>query len=126
MIVKVVDASAAAAVLFDEAGSDEVARRMVGATLVAPALFGFELANVCVKKSKHTPNQGQDFVRAFGGRADLAVGEMGVDHDGVVDLAVATGLSAYDASYLWLSRHLGAELLTLDRRLAKVAADSPI
>jgi predicted nucleic acid-binding protein len=32
-----------------------------------------------------------------------------------------TGLTAYDASYLWLSRTLGAELITLGRRL-QVAA----
>jgi predicted nucleic acid-binding protein len=37
----------------------------------------------------------------------------------VVDLASATGLTAYDASYLWLARHLGAPLVTLDSRLAR-------
>jgi predicted nucleic acid-binding protein len=39
----------------------------------------------------------------------------------VVPLAAETGLTAYDASYLWLSRHLNAELVTLDRKLAKAA-----
>ena len=45
-----------------------------------------------------------------------------MDHQGAIDLAIGTGLTAYDASYLWLSRQLGAELVTLDRRLAKAAA----
>ncbi len=40
----------------------------------------------------------------------------------VVSLALATGLTAYDASYLWLARLLGAELVTLDRRLAAAAS----
>jgi predicted nucleic acid-binding protein len=31
------------------------------------------------------------------------------------------GMLTYDASYLWLSRQLGAELVTLDRQLAKAA-----
>ncbi|HZT90151.1 MAG TPA: type II toxin-antitoxin system VapC family toxin [Stellaceae bacterium] len=35
-----------------------------------------------------------------------------------LDLAEAAGLTAYDASYLWLARALGAELVTLDRKLA--------
>jgi predicted nucleic acid-binding protein len=32
-------------------------------------------------------------------------------------LSVATGLTVYDASYLWLSGFLGADLVTLDQRL---------
>lgn len=36
----------------------------------------------------------------------------------VVLLANATGLSPSDASYLWLAGFLGADLITLDRRLA--------
>ncbi len=36
----------------------------------------------------------------------------------MVDLALESGLSAYDASYLWLALHLDAELITLDGRLA--------
>jgi predicted nucleic acid-binding protein len=34
-------------------------------------------------------------------------------------LAHATGLSAYDASYLWLAGFVGADLVTADRRLAE-------
>ena len=48
-----------------------------------------------------------------------------VDQAGVVVLATATGLTAYDASYLWLARHLQAELVTLDRRLAAAASATP-
>jgi predicted nucleic acid-binding protein len=36
-----------------------------------------------------------------------------------LELAAATGLTAYDASYLWLARRLGADLVTLDKQLAK-------
>ena len=39
-------------------------------------------------------------------------------------LANATGLTPYDASYLWLAGFLGADLVTLDRRLAP-AHDAP-
>ena len=37
-------------------------------------------------------------------------------------VAAATGLTSYDASYLWVARRLGAELVTLDRQLEKAAA----
>ena len=46
---------------------------------------------------------------------------MTVDHDGVLALAEATGLTSYDASYLWIARALDAELVTLDRKLAAAA-----
>ena len=39
----------------------------------------------------------------------------------VVDLALETGLTVYDASYLYLSRNLGMELITFDRRLHEAA-----
>lgn len=46
---------------------------------------------------------------------------MSVDHDAVVELAATAGLTAYDASYLWLSQQLSAELVTLDRQLERAA-----
>ncbi len=36
----------------------------------------------------------------------------------MLDMAEAASLTAYDASYLWIARTLGCELVTLDRRLA--------
>ena len=42
-----------------------------------------------------------------------------VDAGDVVLLAHATGTTAYDASYLWLAASLGADLVTLDNRLAR-------
>lgn len=41
------------------------------------------------------------------------------DPAGVLALALETGLTAYDAAYLWLARESGAELVTLDAQLEK-------
>jgi predicted nucleic acid-binding protein len=38
-------------------------------------------------------------------------------------LATETGLTAYDATYLWLSRSRDSELVTLDRALARLAPE---
>jgi predicted nucleic acid-binding protein len=59
---------------------------------------------------------------AFRLRGRLGVEEVAVNHDGALELAAATGLTAYDASYLWLAQQLGAELVTLDQQLAKASA----
>jgi predicted nucleic acid-binding protein len=124
MLVKVVDASALAALLFGEPEGDAVAARLTGARLVAPALLGFELANVCLIKSRRYPDQRQALAAAFRLRERLGIEEVAVDHDAMLALATETGLTAYDASYLWLARRLRAELVTLDRQLARADAVS--
>ena len=45
-----------------------------------------------------------------------------IDHLETLALSERLGLTTYDASYLWLAQHLGAELVTLDRQLARAAA----
>ncbi len=52
----------------------------------------------------------------------LDVREYDVDHEACLELARRYELSSYDASYLWLSRFLHAELVTLDKKLARAAA----
>jgi predicted nucleic acid-binding protein len=122
MAAKVVDASALAALLFGEPEAEGVAERLGDARLVGPAFLGFELANVCLLKCRRHPEQAPAIRQAFRLCTRLGVEEVAVDHEGAIDLAIGTGLTTYDASYLWLSRQLGAELVTLDRRLAKKAA----
>jgi predicted nucleic acid-binding protein len=118
MPIKVVDASALAALLFGEPEAEAVASQLGDARLVAPALLDFQLANVCLIKSRRQSDQHRALTAAFRLRHRLALEKVAVDHDAALQLAGETGLTAYDASYLWLSRHFGAELVTLDQRLA--------
>ncbi len=94
----------------------------MGARLVEPALLGFELANVYLIKSRRHPEQRHALAAAFRLRDRLAVEDVAIDFDAVLVLAAATGLTAYDASCLWLTRRLGAELVTLDRQLVTAEA----
>jgi predicted nucleic acid-binding protein len=119
MAVRVVDASALAALLFGEPEAEAVAALIDESQLVAPSLLAFELANVCLVKCRRHPEQRDALVAAFHLREQLGVEEIAVDHACVLDLALATGLTAYDASYLWLARQLGAEMITLDKELAR-------
>ena len=43
-----------------------------------------------------------------------------VPGEDVLVLAMQTGLSVYDAAYVWLARTTDSELVTLDRQLADV------
>ena len=120
--IKVVDASAFAALLFGEKEAEAVAASLEGARLAAPALLGFELANVCLTKMRSHPAQREALRAAFRLADRLAVEMIAVDHGAALDLAEVTGLTAYDASYLWLARTLGGDLVTLDRKLAAAMA----
>ena len=51
----------------------------------------------------------------------LAIEIVEVDHWAVVNLADETGLTTYDASYLWLVGHLKGELITLDGKMQRAA-----
>ena len=117
MPAKVVDASALAALLFGEAEGALIAERLRDTDLIAPALLPFEIANACIKKMRRQPDQRDALMVAFGMLARMEVGIVEVDHDEVVRLADRSGLTSYDASYLWLARRMSYELVTLDRRL---------
>ena len=120
MAVKVVDASALAASLFDEANA--VADRLGDGNLVAPALLGFEIASVCLKKLRSSPQQREALMGAFALYARMPIEIVDVDHADTLRLAETFGLSSDDAAYLWLAQKLTAELVTLDRKLQTAGA----
>jgi predicted nucleic acid-binding protein len=120
--VKVIDASALAALVFAEPEAGVVANQLEGARLAAPSLVDFELSNVCLIKMRREPGKRDAVHAAFRLRQRMKVNTVAVDHVAVLDLAEATGLTSYDASYLWLARALDAELVTLDRKLAAASA----
>jgi predicted nucleic acid-binding protein len=122
MPVKVVDASALGALIFAEPEGPEMVARLMGATLTAPALLPFEMASICIRKAQRHPEQRDMLLAALDVFRRMEIPAVGVDVRDVVRLAEDTGLTAYDASYLWLARLLNAELVTLDPDLAEAAA----
>ena len=114
---KVVDASALAAIAFAESGADAVIDEIDGHRLHAPALVIFELMNVAWKRAKKQPVATALFLEALEVLDGLGLRFRGIDQEEVVKLGLATGLTAYDASYLWLARALRMPLVTLDKKL---------
>jgi predicted nucleic acid-binding protein len=120
---KVVDASAIVALLFDELTREKIASRLRDATLSAPTLIEYEVANACLKKIRAAPAERQTLLEAFSLLDSLSISLVAVDLDAAIVLAERTKLSLYDASYLWLARAFGAELVTLDDKLARADLD---
>jgi len=119
MPVRIVDASALGALVFGEPKAEEIARVLGGSALAAPALIWFELASVCLRKIKAHPDQKDQILKAFRLAGKLSIQIIEVDHGAIVSLADETGLTTYDASYLWLARHLQGEVVTLDRKMQR-------
>lgn len=120
---RVVDASAVGAILFGEPEADEVAERLEDVVLIAPALLRFELANICWKKIRRHPENREALVAGHSLIEQMEIHEVEVRFGEVLELAEAEGVTAYDASYLWLASVLDLELVTLDRALARVAVN---
>jgi predicted nucleic acid-binding protein len=122
----VADASVLGAVAFREPGHEAWAKRLVGVSVFAPSILQFEMASIAWKKIRKHPKDGVAILTQLRSVLNPTGGIQWMDVDvvDVVLVAKATGLTTYDASYLWLAGSLGADLLTLDARLAGTISDS--
>ena len=93
MADKVVDASAVVALLFNELTRDVVAERLRGATLHAPSLIGFEVANACLKKMRATPGERHALIEAYALFDRLSIVAETIDLAAAIALAEATKVS---------------------------------
>jgi predicted nucleic acid-binding protein len=120
----VVDASALAAVAFREPAGEPLLATLQDAELFAPALLVFELASVAWKKVRRNPEQSAAILTnlqsALGDESGIIW--QSVNPADVVMVAERLGCSTYDAAYVWLAGALGADLVTLDERLARLTA----
>ena len=119
MSVTVVDASAVAAVLFDEPESAPVVAS-VGDTLLAPSLLRYEIASVCATKLQREPARAKLILSRYRLLASLDIELAVPDWETLPLLARRWALSAYDTAYLQLALARRAPLVTLDARLANV------
>jgi predicted nucleic acid-binding protein len=122
VIDKVVDASALAAIVFDEPSRAAMEQQLKGVGLVAPSLLEYEIASVCLKKMQARPEETEALLDALEAFALLPITYVDVDFPAAIALSQKTRITLYDACYLHLARQLGLGLVTLDARLAKAVA----
>ncbi|MFV3128406.1 type II toxin-antitoxin system VapC family toxin [Niveispirillum sp. KHB5.9] len=119
---KVIDASAIAALLFGEPEGQTIAGLLKGCGLVAPKLLRYEIGNICWKKIRRTPSQRDALEAAFDLFTRLRVDYRPIDAIEVLAMATAKHLTFYDATYVWLAKAHGLELVTLDKPLGLKAS----
>jgi predicted nucleic acid-binding protein len=121
--VVVVDASVLAAAVFAESEAAEAADLLRDQRLFAPSLIWYEMSEVARTKSARRPEETAAIMVQFEMARRLPITLRSPDWPALPQLALDTGLTAYDAAYLSLSIALQAPLATFDARLKKAAQD---
>lgn len=113
-----VDASYVLGMLFpDEKTSTLPKKRMV-----APALLEYEVVNaikMAVVRRRIDDELAGELIREY---KSWKIEYKTVELNGILEVALEHKLSVYDASYLWLAKELKTELLTWDKKLAKLVS----
>ena len=117
----VVDASALAAIAFDDEQAPEMIALLEGEEMHAPSVFGLEMAHATLSRCRRSPGKAERFTTGLRHVLDMPIVLHAVDPLLAFAVASETGLSAYGASYLWLARSLRVPLVTADRKLRAVA-----
>ena len=117
----VIDSSLVIAFLFHEENAHQAELRMEGRALHAPALIDLEVANACrnrIRSKLVTFDAARDSLDDF---LQFDMTRHDIDIRATFDLASRFGITAYDASFLWLAHHLAAPLATFDAALGAAA-----
>lgn len=116
----VADASALVALLLDSGPDGQWATdALVGGAIAAPALLRFEAANVIRRQALADIVNADQAAQAHADLLDLEIEEWPYEVFAARAWELRRDLSSYDASYVAVAEHLGAALVTLDRRIAR-------
>jgi predicted nucleic acid-binding protein len=98
--------------------------RTAETALAAPDLLFSEMANILwklVRRGEMTASRGIEIIEEVVAAPFITVSNQSLAQD-ALDLAVATGLTAYDASYVALAMRLDKILITADEKLVRKLA----
>jgi predicted nucleic acid-binding protein len=118
----VIDASALAAVIFEEPERAAVAGITRGHELHAPPIIELELPNIYLKKLRRRPTDADPIRKRLTLFFAMPIQISAVDPGRALALAERFSLSFYDACYLQLAEERDMPLVTLDKRLAVAVA----
>ena len=114
---KVADASLLGALVFGESRAEEAAALVAEDPLYEPTLLAYELISIARKKIFQNPGLHSSIIQALGRGLAAKMNWVDVDYLETLNLAVESGLTTYDASYLYVAQSLDVGLLTFDAHL---------
>lgn len=126
MSVVVIDASYLLTFLLPDEESEQVKKLVLeygtgSVQFIAPDILPFEIANglkSATLRERLPADKAIELMETF---LAMRVMILPIDFSEALDLAITKKLSIYDASYAWLAQSRGCELMTHDKKLAKIA-----
>ena len=115
---KVADASVLGALAFGEPQAEEATALLGEGALYEPSLLAYELVSIARNKIFQNPGLRTLIIPALTRALAADMNWIDVDYLVMLDLALQSGLTTYDASYLQVALSNGLDLVTFDNRLS--------
>jgi len=122
----VADTTTFLAVALDEPERPRIVELAAGHDLVAPQVLPFEIGNALTAMAKKGVLQTDEVAAAWDAVQAIAVDLSAIDIRSALGIAVRFGIYAYDAYFLECALSLRAPILTLDKRMKRVAQELSI
>lgn len=122
----VADTNTFIAVALNEPEKELVISLTEGCDLVAPEVLPFEIGNALTAMMKKKVLQADEVVLSWEIVQQIPVGLQRIDLKSALRIATEFNLYAYDAYFLECAANLRSPLLTLDRRMKKIAQEMRI
>ena len=117
----VTDTNIFLAVVLNEPEKDAIIEMTSNANAISPEILPYEIGNALTAMVKRKNLTHADALTALGMAESIPVRLVSVDIQKALKIALEHNIYAYDAYFLQCAKKLSLPLLTLDRRMRKVA-----
>jgi predicted nucleic acid-binding protein len=117
----VTDTNIFLAVVLNEPEKDAIIEMTSNANAISPEILPYEIGNALTAMVKRKNLTHADALTALGMAESIPVRLVSVDIQKALKIALEHNIYAYDAYFLQCAKKLSLPLLTLDRRMKKVA-----
>lgn len=109
------------AVVLDEPEKENIDQATSEANAVSPEILPYEIGNALSTMVKRKQLTQDESLSAFEAVGSIPVRLVSVDIQKALKLALEHNIYAHDAYFLQCARHLSCPLITLDKRMEKIA-----
>jgi len=114
------------AVALDEPEKDNIIRLTSDTSAISPEILFYEVGNALTAMVKRKQLTNSEALSAFVAVSLIPVRLVSVDIEQALRLAIQYNIYAYDGYFLQCAIHLSCPLMTLDKRMKKVASELKI